>query len=492
MKRKMISLAGLAVTAIMFFLGTPEPRQPAANKIEGFEAGIGRILAHPSAEGSVIGISIRDAADGTILYSHNGDARLQPASGMKLVTAASALHILGSGYRFSTELYADGEQTGDTLDGNLYLKGKGDPTLQPNDFAALAEELKKRGVRTINGNLVGDDGWYDAERLSVDLPWSDEEHYYGAPISALTASFKPDYDAATVDVRVDSGGEAGAPVKVRMTPANPFMQISSTASTGGPESKQTLKVTRVHGTERIQITGTLPVDSKGKRFRLSVSDPTGYAMSLFEMALEEKGIAYTGKMMRKEVPAGGQLVARNVSEPLSDLLIPFMKLSNNTIAEGLVKEIGRAEGDEGSWPEGLAIIEGRLEQLGMNPESIKMRDGSGLSPLGMVSANNLSSLLYHVQAKPWFPMFERSLPIAGIKGKLDGGTLRNRMAGTAAEGNVIAKTGTITFNSSLSGYVTAKNGKKMIFSIIINNGLNEKKLKGIEDQLAVWLAEQTN
>ena len=127
----------------------------------------------------------------------------------------------------------------------------------------------------------------------------------------------------------------------------------------------------------------------------------------------------------------------------------------------------------------------------MDHAAIKMRDGSGLSPLGMVSANNLSSLLYEVQGKPWFPMFERSLPVAGAKGKLDGGTLRNRMKGTAAEGKVAAKTGTITFNSSLSGYVTVQNGKRLVFSIIINNGLNEKKLKEIEDRLAVWLAGQS-
>ena len=165
-----------------------------------------------------------------------------------------------------------------------------------------------------------------------------------------------------------------------------------------------------------------------------------------------------------------------------------MKLSNNTIAETLVKEMGRAVHNDGSWDRGLEVIEDYLSTQGLNIDTMRLRDGSGISHVTNVPANELSKLLYTVQQEDWFPVYLNSLPIAGASNRLEGGTLRNRMKGTLAEGNVKAKTGTITGVTALSGYVTTKDGKDLVFSIILNNFMGGN-LRDIEDKIAVTLSE---
>ena len=158
----------------------------------------------------------------------------------------------------------------------------------------------------------------------------------------------------------------------------------------------------------------------------------------------------------------------------------------------LVKEMAKADNGKGSWDEGLKVAGSKLRLMGLDMETIMMRDGSGISQVNLISANELTALLYTVQRKPWFSSYLHALPIAGIKDKMIGGTLRNRMGRTAAAGNVQAKTGTISATSSLSGYVTTKSGEGIIFSILLNNFVEDKGIRDIQDKIAVWLAEQEN
>ena len=195
----------------------------------------------------------------------------------------------------------------------------------------------------------------------------------------------------------------------------------------------------------------------------------------------------TPKVERKRVSKGATLLTSKKSIPLKELFIPFMKLSNNGHAEVLVKEMGRTMGGEGSWDKGLSVVEGTLANLGIDTKNMLLRDGSGMSHKNLVTANEVTKLLYTAQTKPWYPAFQKALPVAGNEERFVGGTLRNRMKGTAAAGNVQAKTGALNGVTALSGYVKTKDGEKLAFSIMINNYLNDTTPE-ILDRIAIILA----
>ncbi|MBP1944520.1 D-alanyl-D-alanine carboxypeptidase/D-alanyl-D-alanine-endopeptidase [Cytobacillus luteolus] len=434
----------------------------------------------PDLKGTIVGVSIRSATTGELIYQHNGNTRLRPASNMKLLTAAAALSALGENYTFKTEILTDGKVRNDTLKGNLFLKGKGDPTLLTEDFDQMASELSKKGIRYIRGDLIADDSWYDDVRYSVDLPWSDETAYYGGQVSALTAAPDKDYDTGAVRISVRPGDKAGKKAIIKVTPKTNYVVIKNRVITVENEEKKQLEITRKHGSNEILIQGRIPIDSKPYKEWVAVWEPTGLALDLFKQALNKEEIKVVGKSRFDKTPNEATPITDHHSMPLKDLFIPFMKLSNNVHAETLVKEMGRVIKGSGTWESGLDVMNSEMSKLGLNTASCVIRDGSGISHINLISTNEVSKLLFNSQSQPWFPVYLQSLPVAGNMDRMTGGTLRHRLS---TVGNVYAKTGTLTTVSSISGYIDTKSGNKLIFSIILNNLLEDTKGKAIEDKM---------
>lgn len=455
-------------------------------------AGIEEILKDPRLQGATTAISIRKAADGEIIYANLGDTRVRPASVMKLLTGATALEKLGTDYSFKTELYTDGAIADGVLQGDIYLRGQGDPTITKIELDSFAASLKEKGIHTISGHIYGDDTWYDDIRLSQDLNWSDELHYTGTQISALTFSPNEDYDAGTVIVEVYPAAKVGEPGNIGMVPKNDYMQIVNQVQTVSKKGDKHITVERVHGSNTVVVSGTIPVGAKKDRTWAAVWEPTDYAVHLFKKAIEAQGIKFSevNQVGRKAVPDSASLVTEKKSMSLKDLFTPFMKLSNNGHGEVLVKEVGQAVGSEGSWDQGLLEMGRTLGEMGVNMETMLLRDGSGMSHKTLVTANEVTKLLYVAREKPWYPTFLNSLPVAGNEERFVGGTLRYRMKGTAAAGNVKAKTGTLNGVTSLAGYVETKGGEELIFTMIINNHLDDTAYE-LLDQIAVMLASQS-
>ncbi|WP_240795390.1 D-alanyl-D-alanine carboxypeptidase/D-alanyl-D-alanine-endopeptidase [Aquibacillus halophilus] len=448
------------------------------------------LQSDPNLQGALIGVSIRSASTGEIIYDHLGDTRLRPASNMKLLTAASALSVLGENFSFVTEVTTDGSINGNTLDGNLFLKGKGDPTLLKSDFEKIAKVLRQSGLKVIQGDLIADDSWYDDVRYSPDLIWSDEHTYYGGQVSALTVSPNKDYDAGSVIVDIAPGTETGSDATITVTPKTDYVSIENNVITVPANTKKDITIIRQHGTNNIIIKGTIPESSPIEREWISVWEPTGYALNLFKQSLKKYGIIWTGIAKVGESDDQTSRLVTHSSMPLSELLIPFMKLSNNGHAEVLLKEMGKVSEDEGSWDSGIKVLEREIAKFSVNPDTLVIRDGSGISHINLIPANELSKLLYTIQEESWFPVYLNSLPIAGENNRTVGGTLGNRLTSASSISNIHAKTGTISTVSGLSGYIETKSGEQLIFSILLNNLVDESKGKKVEDSIVSLLAKQ--
>jgi serine-type D-Ala-D-Ala carboxypeptidase/endopeptidase (penicillin-binding protein 4) len=481
---KLKSFIRILILSTFLYVGTASHHTYA---MTGLESQISELIKNdPVLKGAVTGVSIRSGQSGEILYEHQGDIRLRPASNMKLFTAAAALSVLGENYTFKTELLTDGPFFGNMIMGNLYLKGKGDPTLLKEDFDDFADQLIEKGINVIQGNLIGDDSWFDDVRYPIDLPWSDEQAYYGAQISALTASPDSDYDSGTVVVHVVPAKKIGQRAKITVSPQTAYVNIVNKVKTVDSKGKKEIVFNRGHGTNIIEISGSIPVKSKKISEWVAVWNPTGYTVDLLKRSLAERGIIISGIAKEGITPKTATLIASHSSMTLSEILVPFMKLSNNIHAETFIKEMGKVKKGEGSWEKGLEVLETHLVHLGVDTNSTVIRDGSGVSHINLVPANEISKLLFNVQNEKWFPVFLQALPISGVREKMKGGSLRNRLHNT--RGKVFAKTGTLSTVSSLSGYVRTNNGETLIFSILLNNLLDEDKGKEVEDKLVTILA----
>ncbi|MEV6612225.1 D-alanyl-D-alanine carboxypeptidase/D-alanyl-D-alanine-endopeptidase [Kutzneria sp. NPDC051319] len=441
------------------------------------------LLAGPELTGATAGLVVRNADTGETLYSHLGDSLLAPASNEKLVTSAAALDLLGADYSFDTYVRRNGTVSGGTLTGDLYLKGFGDPSTTLADYQAMANQVKQAGITNVTGHLVADDTYFDGTRLGPGWNWDDEPYFYSAQISALTVSPDGNATSGSVNVTVAPGAQ-GQPAIVTMTPPNTYMTVNNTATTGAGGG---LSVNRVHGTNTITVSGVIAAGAAAVVNQMSVDNPTAFAASVFRKALNDAGVSVTGTTTFQTMPTGLATVASHTSATVGQLMSPLLKQSNNMLAETLVKAAGVERLGSGSFGAGVNALTTKLGALGIDPNKYNQFDGSGLSRLDIVSPAEIAQLLINARSRPWFQTWYDALPVAGNSNPAVGGTLAGRMGGTPAANNVHAKTGSMTGVSALSGYVTAADGEKLVFSLVSNNFL-PATVKDVEDAVAVRLA----
>ena len=489
--RTRLALVGATAAALVGGLlvsGSPgSPAEAAGKTSPDLASALDTVLTDARLDGALVAAQVSDAATGEVLYARNAGTRLVAASTTKLFSSAAAAGLLGTDHRFTTDVLASGEVADGVLTGDLVLRGGGDPTTLASDYEALAAEVAESGIRTVTGDLVADDGYFDDVPYAPGWAWDDEPYYYNAVTSALTVAPDTDYDSGTVIVRVAPGASAGEPVTVGTSPTTSVLEIEVRATTGAKGSASTVAIERLHGSSTVLVTGSVPVGGSAVSEWVTVPNPTAYATDVFAQALERAGVTVQGERREGAAPGGAQAVAEHESMTVGELLTPFLKLSNNLHAEALVKTVGAELAGSGTWRAGLAEMRAWLADQGVDTSGMRLVDGSGLSRMAGVRADDLNDLLVGVRDEPWYDTWYSALPVAGESDRLVGGTLRSRMLKSAAAGNVHAKTGSLTGVSALSGYVANRDGRQLAFTIITNQNL--VSVRPIEDAFAISLAD---
>ena len=433
-------------------------------------------------------VVVYDAATGSELFQRSGSRATIPASNTKILTAAAAMHTLGPGYRFQTQVIRRAKITGSTLDGRLYLKGYGDPTARVSDYTALAKRVRAAGIRTVTGKLIVDASYFDSVRYNPTWRTGYADDYYAAEISALTLAPNADYDSGTVIIKYKSGS-VGKKAKITTSPAAAatYLNLKNLTTTGKKGTSTSFSAGRKHGSNTITLRGRVPKGRSGS-WLITVNRPDLYAAAVFRAELKKAGVTVRGGTAALTTPATNRsVVATDYSMTLTQLLVPFMKLSNNMHAETLTKAMGaKRSGAPGSWAKGLDATRAYLTSIKVPMAGVTLSDGSGLTRSNTITPRAMGTLLVNVQRETWFPAFKASLPVAGNRTRMVGGTLRNRMNGTRAANHAWAKTGTLTGVTALSGYVQGRDGHLYTFSML--SEYTGSTPRPVEDKLVVALA----
>jgi serine-type D-Ala-D-Ala carboxypeptidase/endopeptidase (penicillin-binding protein 4) len=434
-----------------------------------------------------------------VLFTHNPGKLVLPASNMKVFTMAAAAERLGWDFRFETTLESAAPIFDGVLEGDLVVRGSGDPSIAlrddvaPRMFDDWARQLREAGVTRIAGRIVGDDDALDDVELGEGWSWDDLAYAYSGRVTALL------YNEALVRIIARPGLTPGEPALIEVVPSSDHdLNITSLVTTGPAGSTASLRLERPLGSLDVTVTGTVPADAAAdppSSLTAAVGNPTLFFARALASALVARGIAVEGGAVDKDllpeddaarqaIPA--RVLARHHSAPLSEIARTFMKVSQNLYGELFVKTLGRMAG-EGTTARGQEAIRETLDSWGVPRDSYVLADGSGLSRLNFVSADAVVALLERMYRAPRHrEAFLQTLPIAG-----QDGTLRLRLRASWTAGRVRAKTGSISNTRALSGYVTTRGGETLAFSIIANNfTLPAWRVERIIDLLVEILARQ--
>lgn len=429
------------------------------------------------------GVIVVSLTSGDTLFGHNADRQLLPASTMKLYTAALALDRFGANGRFETEVLRTGTLRPDgTLDGDLVLRGAGDPTLgglPVNDaitspMSVLARAVADAGIKRVSGALIGDASGFDDGKV----PDGWRKRYLHASYAARVSALSFNENKIVVLVRPD-----GKRAVVSFRPAVSGIDLSNQVKIVAGSRSARIRVTQDSVAGSIRISGWIGSRSATRDYTLVVENPELFAVGALKAALAVEGITVGGPI-RIGQPRDSAVPVASLSSPTLDRIIGQMNgESNNHFAELLFRNASRSADASGSAESANSML-GRflVDKVRVAADAVFAADGSGLSTLDRVTPRSMVQLLSYARHAPWGSVLEESLPVAG-----ETETLRRRMRRTAAMGNLHAKTGTTNDVASLGGYVTASNGEDLAFSVIYN-GSNRWLARDAIDRIGVTLA----
>jgi D-alanyl-D-alanine carboxypeptidase/D-alanyl-D-alanine-endopeptidase (penicillin-binding protein 4) len=432
------------------------------------------IIQQSRAANAYWSVIVRDTT-GAIVSSYNHEKQVRPASNLKLLTSAAILDELGPAYKYATKVYGWGQQNGNTWDGDILIRGVGDPSISGDFyrddrfhvFDKFFDSLYSRGIRNINGNLVGNDAFFDQQSYPEGWSWQDLSFYYGVEISALS------FNNNAVDLTVYADGDVGETPEIEWFPFDTdYVNFVNEQVITPRDTEYDEFYRRLLGTNTILLRSKLPKNYVEKE-SLSINNASMFFMDTFKKYLEDGDITINGRIVVDSQPQDWtdeqySLLAEHKSVQLRKLLTRVNKNSDNFYTEMLLKTMAAEHFDAaGSTELGISLVEDFAASMAMDTSRVELVDGSGMAPSTLLTASDLTTMLINMRDHPHFEIYKNSLSVSGRNG-----SLQYRFSDELEE-KLYGKTGYVSGVRSLSGYLEASSGQTLAVSVITNNYTGE-------------------
>ncbi len=446
---------------------------------------------------AVWSICVMPANKDTVLTEYNSQISLVPASTLKIATTGAALITLGGDFKFETKLQYTGvfDTLTGTIKGNLYIVGGGDPTLESENFInkndslsttdKWAKLLREKGIKKIEGAIIGDAGIFDDNMVPSQWIWADIGNYFGAGASGLS------YHDNKYTLYLKSGPPGSSAIITEIKPAIDSLQMNNKVTSRGDDDNAFIYGVPYSYFREIQ--GTIPAFKNNYEVEGSIPDPALFCAQSFAQSFKKFGIAITGQPTTVRIlKETNQYSITNkydlythYSPPLSEIIYWTNYKSINLYAEHLLKYLAYKKAGIGSENEGTEIIPAFWKNSGVDISGFIMNDGCGLSRANIITTKTETQILRVMANDKNFNAFYNSFPVAGKIGSLD-----NMFEGSWAKGNLCAKSGYITRTRGYAGYVKNKKGELICFSVIANNYVcSASEMKKKLEKLMIAIAE---
>ena len=447
--------------------GKPAPvLVPTLDPLQQLIQDITAVTAIPGVQRAAWGIVVHSLDRNERILELNPRTLLVPASTAKLVSLASAVDAVGWDYRYETVVRASAPIVDGTIEGDLLIVGSGDPSIggrAGQQLAIWVDALKAQGLRRIDGRVIGDDDAVEEPRPQLAWAWDDLGYTTGALFGALNLAEN------RMEITVNPGPALDYQPTFSMEPAAWSRPLRNRTVTGPAQSPLQLWPEQRPGEPFLTIAGSIPIDAPPARLQISVGNPTAWFAGVFRAALISGGIEVTGEAYDvddvAQRPEWGRapVLYTHRSPTLAEIAQPMLKNSINLYGEAVL----RLNAAKGVFPTNDAALEGlrvRMRGWGIPDEAWQIIDGSGLSRRNAIAAEALVTILQRMHDASGASAWMTALPVAGRDG-----TLAGRMTGTPADGNVRAKTGTMSNIRTLAGYVRTRDGENLAFAILADN-----------------------
>jgi D-alanyl-D-alanine carboxypeptidase/D-alanyl-D-alanine-endopeptidase (penicillin-binding protein 4) len=446
-------------------------------------------------QGASVSIMIKDVRGDTVMCSYDAGREVIPASVMKLVTTAAALEILGEKFRYETAVMYDGKLRNGILDGNIYIRGSGDPTLGSSDMGADRDKIlcewiaaiKNMGIREITGGVIADESIFDTEGVSMKWMREDLGSYYGQGCYGLNV-----YDNR-YSLFLHTGEANGSPRIERSEPDVSFLLFHNYLTTKKIAADSTYITGFPYSNERY-LYGVVPSNRSGYRLSGDLPEPALFLAGYITELLRKENIQVTAppscyrilQQEKKWKRPYRRIITMSYSPPLKDLIRITNHVSHNLYADALLKTIGlqyKSDDIVSSFGKGIKTVRKHWEEKGLETSSLWMFDGSGLASADKMTARFMCELLaYMATVSDVSQTFVESLPRAGVEG-----TVKNTLKGSSLQGKARLKSGSMSRVYNYAGYITKENKQYAVVILINNFSCKQSRIKADMEQVLLSL-----